>query len=208
MNLEKFSLNFKQTNDIGNGSLNFDTIAKVNLNFIQLVEKLGGKTFNSGLYRVFRGDQIYDATEAIERAFPKSKGRLVAFGYDWLGRHFAIDNERVENGEPQIIMLEIGAGEGMQIPTSISDFHNIELVEYPNEALALPFFNEWKALNPQDVVHDQCVGYKIPLFLGGSDTVDNLEMIDLSVYVEICGQLRNKVQQLSNGQTIKSISIQ
>ena len=114
----------------------------------------------------------------------------------------------MEEDEPHVLMLEIGAGEALNIPASISDFHNVELVECTNEALALSFFEEWKTLNPQKISYDQCIGYKVPLFLGGSDTVDNLEAIDLSVYVEICGQLRNKVQTLQNGQTLRNITIQ
>ena len=94
MSVETFLLNFEQTDDAGNGPLNSAVLEKVNESFAQLIQELGGKTFHNGLYRVFRGDQVYDATEAIERAFPQAKGRLTAFGYDWLGRHFAIDRDR------------------------------------------------------------------------------------------------------------------
>jgi hypothetical protein len=52
-----------------------------------------------------------------------------------------------------------------------------------------------------------CVGYKVPLFLGGADGLANLEVIDLSVYVEICGQLRNKVRTLAPGQSIRSVRL-
>ncbi len=40
---------------------------------------------------------------------------------------------------------------------------------------------------------DKCAGYKIPLFIGGNDTVDNLELSDIYVYWEICSQLKNKI---------------
>ncbi|QIE99986.1 T6SS immunity protein Tdi1 domain-containing protein [Roseimicrobium sp. ORNL1] len=175
-------------------------------NLARIFDELGGKTFNHGLYRVFHPGQLPVVTEAIEGVFPEYRGRIVPFGYDWLGRHFACDRARTEDGEPQVLMLEIGAGEAMEIPASALDFHNIELVEYTDEALAAPFWSQWRSLNPTDLAFGDCVGYKVPLFLGGADDLTNLEVIDLSVYVEICGQLRNKVRTLPPGQSIRRIS--
>src|SRR5690349_16175513 len=87
---------------------------------------LGGKTFNYGLYRVLRIDQIPAATQAMEGVFPEYRGRIVPFAFDWLGRHFAMDRARIESGQPQVLMLEVGAGEAMEIPASILDFHDRE----------------------------------------------------------------------------------
>jgi hypothetical protein len=50
------------------------------------------------------------------------------------------------------------------------------------------------------------VGYRVPLFLGGSDTLENLEVTDLDVYWTICGQLRLAAAQLPEGTAIKGIS--
>ena len=36
----------------------------------------------------------------------------------------------------------------------------------------------------------RCVGYKVPLFLGGADDIGDLELADLDVYWTITGQLR------------------
>src|SRR3954471_13674702 len=63
---------------------------------------LGGKTFNHGLYRALRTDQIQEATLAMEAVFPEYRGRIVPFAFDWLGRHFASDRARVEKGHPQV----------------------------------------------------------------------------------------------------------
>ena len=104
-------------------------------------------------------------------------------------------------------VLEVGAGEAMQIPASVADFHNFELVEYANDALSVPFWKRWHEIHPSDLSHSECVGYKVPLFLGGADDLPNLELIDLSVYVEILGQLRHKTRSLAPGQTIARVSI-
>jgi hypothetical protein len=37
----------------------------------------------------------------------------------------------------------------------------------------------------------RCVATKVPFFLGGKDSVENLEIIDLEVYWSLSGQLRN-----------------
>jgi len=42
----------------------------------------------------------------------------------------------------------------------------------------------------------------------GKDDTDNLEITDVSVYVEICGQLRNQVKHMRDGQKIGSITIE
>jgi len=172
-----------------------------------LISLYGGRTFEHGLYRILRADQLAEAREAMELVFPEFRGRIEPFGFDWLGRHFALDRGRVANGSAQVLMLEVGAGEAMQIPASVADFHNVELVEYADDALSVPFWQRWHEGHPLDLAHSECVGYKVPLFLGGPDELPNLELIDLSVYVEICGQLRHKTRSLAPGQTIAGVSI-
>lgn len=172
-----------------------------------VVSELGGQSFDNGLYRVLRADEVHEATNAAKLAFPELAQRVLVFGYDWLGRQFAADSGRLLAGTPQVLMLEVGAGEAMQISGSPIAFHDEVVVDHPNEALAKPFFQQWQAATTATIKHDQCVGYKVPLFLGGSDTVDNLEIYDLSVYWHICAQLRNKAMTLKEGQTIAEVDI-
>lgn len=207
MNLARFFSSYVITADEGNADLP-PSLNKVDLMLSDVIDKLGGKTFQGGLYRIFRGDQILDAMRAIVRAFPQLDKRVIPFGYDWLGRHFVIDLDRIENGAPQVLMVEIGAGEIMQIPVSIIDFHEIELVEYADDVVALTFYEDWKSANPNSINYHQCAGYRVPLFLGGEDNVNNLEISDLSVYVEICAQLLTKARTLLPGQKINNIAIE
>ncbi len=179
-----------------------------NLSCIKSVlNELGGKTFNEGLYRVLLPSEIEQATNAARLAFPELAERITVFGYDWLGRKFAVDTGRLSKGVEQVLMLEVGAGEAMQIPADPIAFHNNELVEFPDDALAKPFFEEWKMIGKKSLCHDQCVGYKIPLFLGGADEISNLEISDLSIYWHVCGQLRNKTWTLPEGHSISDIKI-
>lgn len=179
---------FEMTEDNGNGRLPPEAMDD---DLAACLRELGGKTFEHGLYRLFRSDQVSEATQNMAAAFPELAERILVFGYDWLGRHFALDSGRLAGSKRLVLMLEPGAGEAMEIPVPIVQFHNEELVEYRDEALAFSFYKEWRKLDPSPIPHDKCVGYKIPLFLGGADTIDNLEVTDLDVYVSLCGQLRN-----------------
>ncbi len=204
MNLEQFSSVFTTTaDDPHQGSPSCSGWGVEHLDHV--LDALGGRTFNNGLYRVLRVDQILSATQAMEAVFPEYRGRIVPFAFDWLGRHFACDRSRIEDGQPQVLMLEVGAGEAMEIPASVVDFHNVELVHHADDALATPFWREWQSQHPSQLAFEDCVGYKVPLFLGGADVIANLEIIDRSVYVEICGQLRNKTRTLPPGQSIRRV---
>jgi len=155
----------------------------------ELLSSSGGATFSNGLYRLHASGDIERWTKNVEAAFPEYRGGIVCFGYDWLGRHFALDTRGNEE-QWQILMIEPGAGEAMQVPASFADFHNVELVEYAAEALSERFFHEWLASGGATPRPAECIAYKTPLFLSGSDTVENLEVSDMDVYWHLCGELR------------------
>lgn len=159
--------------------------------FSRLIGDYGGGTFESGLYRLHGSGDLLAWTENVSAAFPKLENRIICFAFDWLGRHFALDRKRVVDGQMQVLLLEPGAGEVMQIPADLQAFHNVELVEYRNDALASDFFFRWTDSGGAPPAYNQCVGYKVPLFLGGSDDEQNLELSDMDVYWTICGQLLN-----------------
>jgi Domain of unknown function (DUF1851) len=173
-----------------------------------LAERFAGCTFENGLYRLHDASSGPAALSLIVEAFPEFASRACPFGYDWLGRQFAIDAGRTEAGQPLVLLLEPGTGEGLEIPLTFGAFHDEELIEYRDAALASGFFDAWK----QDhgtalpLAHGDCVGYQVPLFLGGRDTIDNLEVIDLDVYWTTCGQLRRGTLQLPEGTSIRDVS--
>ncbi|YCM45159.1 T6SS immunity protein Tdi1 domain-containing protein [Verrucomicrobiaceae bacterium 227] len=158
----------------------------------ELLSSSGGATFANGLYRLHGSGDIAGWTKNVEAAFPEYQGAVACFGYDWLGRHFALD-ARTNEGQWPILLIEPGAGEAMQIPASFADFHNVELVEYASDALSEPFFQEWINSGGGRPRPAECIAYKTPLFLGGSDTIENLEVSDMEVYWHLCGELRGKI---------------
>jgi len=174
---------------------------------IEFLEKYAGKTFNEGLYRIHSVDQVSKWNDIVSYAFPKFTGHFLCFSYDWLGRNFALDLNRMENNEPLILMFEPGTGEAFEIDATFKSFHNEQLIEYQDAALAVNFFKEWKQETNCILVPKQCVGYRVPLFLGGEDSMANLDLSDMEVYWDICGQLINKMQKVQLGTKIEKITL-
>lgn len=174
----------------------------------EFVREFGGATFSSGLFRVHDDLTGSQAKALVDAAFPEVAARVCPFGYDWLGRQFAVDADRRVGGQPLVLLLEPGTGEVLEIPVTFAAFHDEELVEFPDAALATEFFDSWSVAHPSALPlrRDQCVGYRVPLFLGGVDTVDNLEVMDLEVYWTICGQLRAAARNLPPGTSISEVA--
>jgi hypothetical protein len=173
-----------------------------------LMGEYGGATFDHGLYRLRAVPDIAKWNGIVGDAFPEYVKRISCFGYDWLGRHFVLDSSRIDGGQSLVLMLEPGTGEVLEIPTNFVMLHDDELVDYADAALAKDFYARWrKGSGARELSPDQCVGYKVPLFLGGADEVDNLEVIDAEVYWALCGQLRQGTRHLAPGTTIRSATI-
>jgi hypothetical protein len=165
--------------------------------------RFSGTSFNNGLYRVFRSCDVQDWNSAVEAAFPVFKGKLTCFGVDWLGRIFALDSGRQVNRHSGVTIFEPGSGQALMVPRDIEMFHEIELIDSADAALAESFFNQWVQAGGSRPLSSQCVGYKRPLFLGGTDTLENLELTDLDVYWTISAQLISKLRGVSPGTSVK-----
>ena len=150
-------------------------------------EKLGGESFLDGMYRLFRKDQIGKWTGIVEQAFPAYRGIIDVFGFDWLGQVYAI---RKETGT--VLWFQPGFREVLDIPDDFAAFHDVEIVDYPEDALASLYFNDWfEASGHYMLKHHECVGYKVPIYLNGKDEVSNLEVSDMEVYWGIMAPLMN-----------------
>ncbi|WEK45896.1 MAG: DUF1851 domain-containing protein [Candidatus Andeanibacterium colombiense] len=160
-----------------------------------------------GAYRQHRPEDVKHFTELAIDAFPEFAGRIECFGADWMGRQFATDKARIFAGVPQVLMLEPGTGEALEIPVDVRAFHEEELVQEADAAAAYSFFKQWLATGGTTPEYDECVGYEKPLYLGGEDTVANLELVDFDVYWTISAQLLAQVRGLPVGMRIGGLSI-
>jgi hypothetical protein len=174
----------------------------------ELLATSGGRSFNRGLYRIVTPGDLATWRERVEVGFPEFANRVVCFGYDWLGRVFALDAKRTEGGRPAILMFEPGQGEALQVPRNLQSFHDEELVEFRNDVLAEEYFASWLKAGGAAPKPDQCIGYKNLIFLGGEDALGNLELSDIDVYWSIAGQLRAKTRPMKAGQRIGKVTIE
>ena len=176
--------------------------------YVEFMAEFAGASFCSGLYRVHDERSGPNGLRLICESFPHLAARVAPFGYDWLGRQFAVDLRRRDLGQPQVLLLEPGTGEILEVPVSFVPFHDEELIEFAEAALAKEFFERWAAAKAGELPlrRDQCAGYRVPLFLGGRDAVENLEVIDLDVYWSTCGQLRRGTMHLSPGTSVNEVA--
>jgi hypothetical protein len=174
--------------------------------YAELADRFAGCSFENGLYRFHDRLTGPSAAELVTEAFPQFASRACPFGYDWLGRQFAVDSGRCERGEPLVLLFEPGTGEALEIPFPFARFHE-QLEELREPALAVSFFASWAGANPGSLPlgSRQCVGYRVPLFLGGKDTVENLEVTDLEVYWSLSAQLRQGTRSLSPGTSVGQV---
>ncbi|MCK7612651.1 T6SS immunity protein Tdi1 domain-containing protein [Roseibium sediminicola] len=171
------------------------------------LQRCAGQSFNNGLYRVHDIQKTGNLTGLTSEAFPEFSDRIFCFASDWLGRQFALDSGRIEAGEPLILMLEPGTGEVLELPFTFLGFHSDCLPNEADAALAEDFHRDWIAAGYAAPKQSQCVGYKRPLFLGGTDDQTNLEVTDLEVYWEISAQLLRRLRGLPPGTPIGNVTI-
>lgn len=162
---------------------------------IEFLVKFEGSTFSGGIYRVHKLDEIKKWDEIVTGAYPEFKDRIHCFGYDWLGRQFAIDKKRMKNDKPLVLMFEPGTADVLEIPCDFENFHEFEIIEYHDACLASSLYQQWRSeVGNKDIERSKCAGYKVPLFLGGTDNVSNLELNDIDVYWTICSELIRKAE--------------
>ena len=107
------------------------------------------------------------------------------------------------------MVLQFSAGdvEFTEIPADITSFHNEILVQHPQEAAFVEFYKAWLESGGAPPPHDMCIGYQRPLFLGGPDEIENLELIDLDVYWTVTAPIIAKAREVGVGGTIGKIEI-
>ena len=140
----------------------------------------GGMAFGKGLFSVFdRGDIRY-WERIIKKAFPEYEEKFDLFGHDWLGRCFAVETSR--EGIEKIVIFDPGVLEMYDVPLSFMDFVNKAIPMSTNDCLALDSFVKWYQNGGCELEYQQCVGYKKPLFMGGEEGLDNLEVTKMEAY--------------------------
>jgi hypothetical protein len=113
----------------------------------EFANRFAGLSFNGGLYRVHDDTSGPHGLDSLRGCFPDFASRAIPFAFDWLGRQFAVDRGRTEQGEPLVMVFDPGAGQALEIPFGLAAFH-LELDTLREPALAESFFLEWARMKP------------------------------------------------------------
>jgi type VI secretion system (T6SS) immunity protein Tdi1 len=125
----------------------------------------------------------------------------------YAGRHvhaLSIDQAR----PPGLLLIEPGSGDAFEIDESFVDYFNVNVVDDPDTFLATDLFQDWQSAGGRPPGNGECVGFKVPLFLGGAGAASNLELTDLGVYWSFAAQLRVRTQGLPSGTRISGVGIE
>jgi hypothetical protein len=166
-----------------------------------------GVSFGRGILRVHSEEEMCRAQILAREVFPEYNNRILPIAKDWLGRQYVGLLGQKVDVVTQLLLLEPGSGEAFEIDCGIVDLFNVEFVADPITYLASDLFEQWVAGSSRVPAAGECVGFKVPLFLGGDGAVENLEVTDEEVYWSIFGQLKAKTRDLPPGTGIASIHI-
>lgn len=160
---------------------------------VYLMSQYGGRSFGGGVYRVHTVTEAARWTEVIAQAYPTHLG-FECFASDWQGNLFALHPTRKVNGEPGVSLFEPGTGKVLSIPANFITLHTAEMIEDPEAVLARSVYEGWLNAGGDRPSTSECIGLAIPMFLGGSDMIDNMEKSDMDVYWELTSQMLAQVK--------------
>ena len=149
---------------------------------------LRGRSLGNGQMRLLGSISEPVARQAAAAAFPEFAARARPVAQDWLGRFYAVDAGTTRRN--LMLLLEPGSGEAFEIDDSFQRFFERTLVDEWDEFMEADLWAGYLRGGGQPPTAEQCVGFRVPLFMGGQGTPQNLELTDLTVYWAICGQLR------------------
>lgn len=175
----------------------------------ELFTRFPGATFRNGIYRLHTPDTARLAHQLGGDAFPNLIHKYRFFGYDWLGRQFALDFEREIKDEPAVSLIDLVEREIYKIPEDFVGFHNETLDTDSKPAVQSHLFAEWAIKNSQTLPlkRNQIVGYRIPLTLGGKHEVSNMVVEDMDVSLEFERQIREATEGKEEGTPIRGVDI-
>lgn len=209
---EKFKRSFLKDNA---SMVNSVDLSNLNLGLLQddggltsFLKEFGGASFNRGLYRVLDIADILPCSLRITTAFPDYEGRICPFAYDWLNRVYCVDVSQIADAQSMLHLFSHITDEVFQLPFEVVHFHNEVLTDRECQVLDSDMFDNFLAAHRKKAIScSECVGMVVPLFLGGTYCIENMEIIDREVDWEITTQLLNQTRALEPGTVVNSVSL-
>jgi hypothetical protein len=178
---------------------------KLNDHLSEFLAEFGGRSFNKGLLRTLECDEIGHWAELMSAVFPPFYGRVQPFAYNTTGAIFALNITRVRNDIPIVTYFDPMLGEAKNVDRTLDQTIEDGFLKSYDRFLGTAFYKDWVKAGGKPPARHQCIGMKVPLFLGGEDSVDNLELIDMDVYWNFLGQILEQTRDLPDGTKISKI---
>ncbi|GAA3375492.1 hypothetical protein GCM10020367_43510 [Streptomyces sannanensis] len=171
-------------------------------------ERMAGRTLANGFLRFHTPDSAHESYAACARMIEGLEGRYFPFAFDWMGRELLFDIREPGRRPRYVIAVDPAEGEYLRTDLSLDEFF-VAVADEDEDALAFPYFEEWRATDPGSGLlgFDQVVGYKVPLSLGGEDSVANMELTARRVYFELSTQIALQIRDLPEGTPISGVTV-
>ena len=165
---------------------------------------LGGWQFAQKIFSTFTLENTQEWTQLIKDAFPGFDVEFSLFAYDWKGSCYGVRHD-----DDTVLLFELCDGNVYEIPVPMLEFLDDMLPKQAEDILRIPDYRAWLRKH-----HDgepgpyQCISHRVPLFLGGEDTVDNMELSDLNVVWSLYPQLWQAADGAEDGTVFGDFTIE
>ena len=166
---------------------------------------LPGRVYNAGLFRFLGADASARAVEHLREAFGAQAAGAVPVIVDWLGRYTV---HEVVEGAARLVSYDVTRNEREELAAFDEGLQQILLTPVARDLFDEDGFTAAREqLGLQALEDGMCVGVKVPAFLGGPDSVDNLEPDRLDVHWLWHGRVLAQVRTRPPGTPIESIGM-
>ncbi len=173
------------------------------------IEELPLAIYLNGLYTIVTRDEASRLTKLAESIFPMASGKIAVYAVDWMGRLFATDTSTPDSiGAATVACFDFAEPSSFTTQANFEDFHNVVAIDMMAELFNMEQFTQWTSKNAPPNDETSCIGYKVPLFLGGQDNQDNMERMDRSVYLHMLSELWSSATNLPSGSVVNQIDFE
>lgn len=171
-------------------------------------------SYDSGLWRLLLPGgspdlRTFNGPEGWISDWPELGG-LATFGYDWLGRLYVIDTDGTWTGVGTVLRFSPASGDvesATSTATGLDEYLFRLLPKRKAQWLDAAYFADWLRSGGRALRSTECVSYVVPLVLGGTDDIPNLELSDLMTYLSASGQIHEQLRDVPEGTVIERVTL-
>ncbi len=192
---DKFKSHYKEYKKVHNQL--FD-IKEVPFKYTELLLDIGGVSYNKGLYTIHTFDSSLKWARILTNYFSGFKDEILPFAYDWNGRHYCVPRRGYED----IYMFDPTDLKDYKLNDDLINFHNYTVVDGLDMFDENYFSEVLDFLKVDGLKENNCIGYKIPLFLNGNPNSLNCEVINMNDYWLTQYRINENIKHIPEGSTI------